>query len=223
MIISHKSKFVFVSVPKTASTSIRDCLKDHADAWYHGDKKNCIIYQPTTAKFRVKVFEHARLSDIEELLMPNKYSSFCFVRNPFDIALSNYLFFQKSIEFWDKEPKEKSLFIDVYNSYINTLSESSTFAEWIKNKKKQGWLEAYNWETEQSYWTKEVDHIGRFENLQQDFDTICKKIGIPQQKLSHKNATKHKLYTEYYDDEAREIVAEKYAKDIENFGYKFGE
>ena len=137
--------------------------------------------------------------------------------------MSNYLFFQKSIEFWDKEPKEKSLFIDVYNSYINTLSESSTFAEWIKNKKKQGWLEAYNWETEQSYWTKEVDHIGRFENLQQDFDTICKKIGIPQQKLSHKNATKHKLYTEYYDDEAREIVAEKYAKDIENFGYKFGE
>ena len=59
--------------------------------------------------------------------------------------------------------------------------------------------------------------------MQEDFNTICDEIGIPQLELEHKNKTHHDYYVDYYDDETIDMVAKAYQRDIEYLGYKFGE
>ena len=68
-----------------------------------------------------------------------------------------------------------------------------------------------------------VDFVGRFENLQNDFDIVCDKIRTRRQQLPNTNHLKRKNYIEYYDNETREIVAQVFQRDIEYFDYKFGE
>ena len=129
----------------------------------------------------------------------NNYFKFSFVRNPFDKIVSQYHYNRGKFGFKDYSFKE----------YVRSWSKGakiSTYPQYILH-----------------YINEPLDFIGRFENLQEDFNIICDKIGIPRQQLPHKNKTKHKHYTEYYDEETKQIVAEKYAKDIERFGYKFGE
>jgi len=125
-----------------------------------------------------------------------EYFVFTFIRNPWDRAISRIMYRNKRLN----RPMGISLELLREECCINRpLCEDLFFNE-----------------------TCAVNFIGRFENLQQDFNIVCDKIGILRKQLPHENKTKHKHYTEYYDDETRQIVAEKYARDIEYFGYKFG-
>tara|TARA_Y100000310_G_C20458964_1_gene704400 strand:- start:310 stop:597 length:288 start_codon:yes stop_codon:yes gene_type:complete len=68
-----------------------------------------------------------------------------------------------------------------------------------------------------------TDFLLRFENLQEDFDELCEKIGVSPKKLPHANKTqyRHKHYREYYTRETRNIIRDKYKEDIKKFGYTF--
>ena len=160
-----------------------------------------------TGKFQghKKAFEYKKSNPTDF----NKYFKFTFVRNPWGRVVSFYHYQIK--RGWDYYP----------------FDETIPFKEFVKNwlKKMPGQTKlnthpCYDWISDEND-DLLIDYIGKIENMQQDFDTICEKIGIPHQKLPQKNKTNHKHYTEYYDDETREIVAKKYAKDIEYFGYEF--
>lgn len=144
--------------------------------------------------------------------------SFTFVRNPWDRLLSTWK--DKVETQWTQwsygEPKEYHKWrIDKYKKYKN-----KDFKFFVKTFVPSE--ERHTEEQVRLFDMDNIDYVGRFENLQQDFNTVCDTIGIVQQQLPHKNATKHDHYTKYYDDEMQEIVANWYARDIECFGYKFG-
>ena len=65
-----------------------------------------------------------------------------------------------------------------------------------------------------------VDFVGRYENLQEDWEKVCQKLGMYED-LQFYNMGKQLPYKEYYTEETREKVFELYKEDIEIFDYKF--
>ena len=209
--IDHEHKFIFIHIPKTGGTSIEqffkpDILPDvrNYDCFYGWDKKHKFWRQ------------HATMQQINDLYEKDLtgYFKFGFVRNPWSRALSDFI--------WMTEVHTPF----IKGSFVDYLLLRNNFKRIMIKQRRKYRMDHIIPQSDFLFDADGnllVDFIGRFENLQEDFNTICDKIGIPRQKLPHKNKSKHKHYTEYYDDETRSIVAEKYAKDIEYFGYKFGE
>lgn len=68
-----------------------------------------------------------------------------------------------------------------------------------------------------------VDFIGRFEQMQTDFDVVCRHIGRAKLDLPRTNASRHASYVEFYTPGMVDTVADRFARDIAAFGYRFGE
>ena len=152
--------------------------------------------------------KHWCLNDFKNDLTSNQfndYFKFSFVRNPWDITISKYF--------------------SPYYSKINKLSNKSLLY-FLEN-----YFPAHNeaGESFHDYFDpSEMHFIGRFETRKTDLVYISNKIGIKldskfsvkSKEMQKKRSNKH--YTEYYDDETKQMVREKYAKDIEHFEYEFG-
>ena len=69
----------------------------------------------------------------------------------------------------------------------------------------------------------QMDFIGHYERLADDFRQICAGIGIAELKLPHKRqATERgKDYRSYYNDELAELVGRAFQRDIEALDYRF--
>jgi hypothetical protein len=68
-----------------------------------------------------------------------------------------------------------------------------------------------------------MDFIGRFENLQEDFNSISKTLGLEDGTLPKLLVRNRKHYTDFYTEETKSMVYQFYKEEIEYFGFKYGE
>jgi hypothetical protein len=69
-----------------------------------------------------------------------------------------------------------------------------------------------------------VDDVSKLEEIDHAFARLCSDVGVSAAKLSNhslKTTSGGRSYREAYDGETRELVRERYLKDIELFGYDF--
>lgn len=195
--ISHKHKCIFVHIPRCGGTSMEINLNGTPHRNF--SRKHIIA---STAK---KIYEPYW----------DDYFKFSFVRNPWDRMVSLHKF----RNFYGVVLRGGKINMQGYLKKFPEIEidpRSVSVDDKFEPKKNTVYLNILD---------VELDFIGRFENIDKDFERVYQSIGEVPVSLTNdrKHQSKHKHYTEYYDDETRQIVAEKYAKDIEYFGYEFGE
>jgi hypothetical protein len=66
-----------------------------------------------------------------------------------------------------------------------------------------------------------LDFIGKYERLAEDFRQVARELGLADATLPRSNVGDGSDYREHYDKELRDIVAQRYQREIARFGYVF--
>ncbi|KAB2312490.1 sulfotransferase family protein [Betaproteobacteria bacterium SCN2] len=133
------------------------------------------------------------------------YFKFGFVRNPWDRAVSLYER-KEGLQLRDKMS---------FDEFVGWMKyASSTCLHPVPHRYQLDWFV-------DPHGNVIVDFIGKFENLDADWRKVAGRLGIDKP-LPHANPNpRKKHYTEYYNDTTRKIIADRFAEDIEFFGYEF--
>jgi hypothetical protein len=206
MIISHSHKFIFIKSLKTAGTSIEAALSNYCsgdDVVVPINDLGQHVDAPT-----IKAREPAEVW--------NNYFKFSIARNPWDRALSYF--------FWDKRQDPSIKPRKRFYHYLGVpFDELKILKMQLKEFIKSGKLE----NNDRFYIIDDqlcTDFVIRYEHLDEDFKEVCRVTGIPEVNIPHLKTgirKKQRHYSEYFDDECRDLVAELHKNDIRFFGYKF--
>jgi len=197
--VSEKNKLIYVHISKTAGTSMHRYLKEIGD-----------IKHDTSHRTLKKIL------DLDPKYQ--NYRKFSIVRNPWDRILSLYTY-HKSRKARDFLLHRNNL---EFNNWIKIIykPEYKHLTHHNLNVQLIHLGNQYDWLTDHGNKIC-MDFILRFENINKDFDEFTEKFNLPKQKFPHRNQSKHKHYTEIYNNESIDIVSKFCKKDIEYFKYKY--
>jgi len=199
--ISFQKRFLFVHIPKTAGNSIQSILRDYSEdelVALRGEQDGIERFGLRNPKYKIK--KHSTLAEYRAVLRDEQFRSlykFTCVRNPWDRMVSYYFTPTQQVGAWDRKEFRKM------------ISKGLSVADYLRLDKGE----------EDPFGN--VDYVMRFENLANDFRSVCTTLGIPTASLPQYNRSNREHYSKYYNDELRELVRERFAHEIERFGYTF--
>lgn len=201
----------FIRPPKVAGTSVSDTL---------GLK---LFERPEEIpeKLGWVDFSHMHVPALKAAgWLPADYNpfTFTFVRNPYDRAVSLY-FYMKNYKMIRPDGTKVSRLeasIKTFLDFCRVLEKREYYPVGLYNNKKRSIFNP------QWAWLKDnnLDFMGRYETLQQDFNTLCDRLGVEPKELPIIRATAHEPYATYYCPESRAIIQDVYQDDFNHLGYE---
>ena len=215
--INRQKHFIFVHVPKTAGTSIRSLLETT-----FSQPARSVVRPSSARKFGrrlrrklglktyscdptlIQLHNHARATEYRSLLgiQFENYFRFAFVRNPFSWQVSLYEYI-------------KNTSAHRLNIFCNMIDFEGYLLSGVPESVR----------TQSSYLCDEensclVDFVGKFENLDADWEHISNRLDLPSSSLPRLNVlSTGKKYSFYLTPNVVSLITKRFACDFERFGY----
>ena len=200
---------LFIHIPKCAGVSISQALRKRVGLTTHGPHFKCKhLFHPN--------------GDLEQA----NYFIFTFVRNPWERLVSTFYYIMNGGRV-EIDARRRDLYLSKYQGDFKKFVLD--IENWIDIREDDRiypdqFIPHFRPQFEyilDDQGNKMVDFIGRFENIKDDFRSLCAALSVDVVKLPTSNRSSHGRYHKYYDHKTMEIVADFYAKDIELFNYQF--
>ncbi len=216
--ISLRNKYVYVEVPKVASSTI----KSHLNKIELATLINISVgpHPEILSSPHVKPYQLSA-EDLSDILFGDDFFKFTFVRNPYERILSAYL--DKIV---GNTPEKKQ--IDNNRDMVARVkSDEYSFGEFIDIVAKiPDNIRDKHWRTQCSITMKnhiKYNYIGKIERFNADIHKIQHISGINFDGIKefspHKTGAKSKIDKYYSDENLKKSVIDIYDKDFEAFGY----
>jgi hypothetical protein len=219
--ISLRHRYVYFSIAKVATTSIKHCL---FAIEYEGQPREALSLYDKRASPLLSPFQ-LRDSDFLEILSEPSFFKFAIVRNPYSRLLSCYL--DRILTKSSRPSRNFRHFLQAQGVDPDPL----TFDIFIRAVCKQAsprmnahWRVQYD---DLCFPEVDFDFIGHFEDLWDDLAIVSRRIWgrlRPEFKPtdvvhSPKKTGATDLIQEYYTQELADLVYERYSADFKTFGY----